>query len=671
MASDFPGTVHPDVDQPALRAWLLRQPDLRQAEALSGGSTPVYRVADPLGTLFPLTLKLFPPESDARQRLLPSRAARAYAAAERLHARGVPTPRPVAWLTHPRGTLLVTEYLPNTLSLREALRHHYFEAPRCADIMQLLQRAADTIRAMHGAGVEHRDLGNQNLLLQRQPDGTWGPAFVIDLNRCRLSDPLPPSRRGRDNGRIDLPSDLLRVFLEMQWAPVPPPREFHSAQQQARRQYQWHSRTRRLRHPFRERNASPRADLHERDLWIWDDRSMQAIPALRSRDKRKYYRPADGAAILRASLRHRRGRDAAFQDLMRSAWSAPVPLKGKIGLSLNLSPERFENERRWLQPLGRMPLLVRLYHHEPESKRRYAVEAIRKLHTEGHRLVVALVQDRRAIRFPDKWAEFVNTAAGALSGFVEAFEVGHAINRVKWGIWNYREYRQFLAPFADWRHRYPQIALWGPAGIDFELPRVAPLLDQLPSGTTFDALSHHLYVDRRGAPENEQQGLNTLGKLAKLRALARTHPGVAERLIISEVNWPLLHTGVWSPVGSPYESPGPRFNDPSVTEDQYAAYMIRYLLLALGSGLAERVYWWNLAAHGFGLIDDRDPQGWRPRPAYHAFQDWLTWSRDAEIISRLPSPDPREYLLLARHQGKDLHLHWHADTDALPQRIAP
>jgi len=665
----FPGALCPDLDTPGLRAWLLRLPAVSGGEEISGGKVRVIRFADPVGGLFPMAVKIFPPER-VSGRLQPSAAERAYESSLHLHRHGVPTPRPVAWILREQGNLLVTEFLAGRVSMREALRHHYFEQPLCSRILEVLQRVADTVRAMHACGFEHRDLGNQNLMLDRLPDGSWGKAWLIDLNRGRIRPSLSDARRGRDNSRIDLPSDLLRVFLEMQHAPHAVPEAFLKAEKRERARYQLHVRTRPLRRIGRGVSPPARPRLPEKDIWIWDDRSMQAIPALRSRDKRKYYEISDAWEQARVALKTGKARRLAQEELLGQAWTRPVALRGRIGLSLNLEPERFEKERRWLTPLGPLPLLVRLYHHENESRRRFAIEAVRKLGAEGHPVAVALVQDRRATLFPEKWGAFVDNAAAALSGFVEAFEVGHAINRVKWGIWNYAEYEQLLKPFAGWEDRFPQIPLWGPSGIDFELLRVAPLLDRLPAGLRFQAFSHHMYVDRRGAPENEQAGRDTVAKLAALRALARTHPACAERVIITEVNWPLLGTGVWSPVGSPYESPGPRHNDPSVDEETYAAYMIRYLLLALGSGMAERVYWWNLAAHGFGLIDDRDPKGWRPRPAYHAFQEWLQWSRGAEILGRVDAGDARSYALSARGETGEERITWRADSRESPLRHA-
>ena len=149
------------------------------------------------------------------------------------------------------------------------------------------------------------------------------------------------------------------------------------------------------------------------------------------------------------------------------------------------------------------------------------------------------------------------------------------------------------------------------------------------------ACSHHLYVDRRGAPENPQGPFATLEKCALARAIAGWTQGCEDRLVLSEVNWPLAGAGVYSPVNSPYDTPGPRQNDPSVSEDEYAAYMIRYLLITLCSGMADRVYWWRLVARGFGLIDDSNPNAWRPRPAFHVLATFLANVGNAAFLQRL------------------------------------
>jgi tRNA A-37 threonylcarbamoyl transferase component Bud32 len=638
----FQGAIHPDFNTPAMRAWLEKFPDVPECEALSSQRDHVRKVSPP-GGLAPMALKKYNPPPLWKSFLNDqsgrgSRARRAFAFAQYLYEKGVPTPQPVAWLEYHHGRrireqYLLTTCLPDACTFRGALLHHYYENPLCSQMMMLLEVTAKCVRMMHDVGFAHRDLGNQNLMVARDAQGNWQQAWVIDLHRGRILSRLSPAARGRDNARIHLPSDLRRVFFEMQFAPQEIPDTFKAAQKRARKLYHLQQQSHTWRHPFRKPIPQERLYPSEKDIWIWDDRSRQAIPALKSKDKRRYYRKRDLWEMGTTYLQFRKKIHRAYTDLMQEAWSRPVEMSGRIGLSCNLEPDRFEKERRWLESLGPLPLLVRLYHHETDAHQRYAIDAVRKLSAEGHQVTVALVQDRRALTHPGSWQRFVERAGGGLSGFVSAFEVGHAINRVKWGIWSLPEYRQLLQPFENWPNRYPQVPLIGPAGIDFEYPRVLPMLNQWPTGS-LSAFSHHLYVDRRGDPENTQAGYDTVGKLALARAMARVHPACAEKVIVSEVNWPLKGTGVWSPVGSPYQSPGARFNDPSVDEATYAAYMKRYILLALCSGMADQVYWWNLAAHGFGLIDDRDPNGWRPRPAFHVFKDLIDQTRGATFLRR-------------------------------------
>ena len=128
--------------------------------------------------------------------------------------------------------------------------------------------------------------------------------------------------------------------------------------------------------------------------------------------------------------------------------------------------------------------------------------------------------------------------------------------------------------------------------------------------------------------------------------------------MISEVNWPLLGTGVWSPVNSPYETRDPRTHDPSVSEADYAAFMARYLLLALASGHVSRVYWWRLAARGFGLIDDTDPAAWRPRPAFHSLHALLEKLDGAAFARKLETPGGEFALEFSRPGAAPLTVCW-------------
>ena len=100
-------------------------------------------------------------------------------------------------------------------SFRDELIHLYRREPVCELFMVLMQRVAESVRAMHEAGFLHKDLGNQNILLRRKGAGDWGDIRFIDLNRGRISTVLTPRERGRDISRVSLPSDLLRLFHDI------------------------------------------------------------------------------------------------------------------------------------------------------------------------------------------------------------------------------------------------------------------------------------------------------------------------------------------------------------------------------------------------------------------------------------------------------------------------
>jgi hypothetical protein len=251
------------------------------------------------------------------------------------------------------------------------------------------------------------------------------------------------------------------------------------------------------------------------------------------------------------------------------------------------------------------------------------------------------VQDRAAVREPARWRSFVERWVPQLRGVADHLEIGHAVNRVKWGIWEAREYRALVEPVVSAARG--QIPLCGPAVIDFEYHYLPAFLREVPVGA-FAALSHHLYVDRRGAPENRQGRFAALEKFALAKAIAGWSEAVAgDRLIVSEVNWPILGTGEFSPVNSPYIIPGSHSNDPSVDEETYADYMIRYYALALCSGLVDDVYWWGLAARGFGLVDDTGPEA---------------WLGEARFVERMPAPEGAWALRFERDGKPPVMLAW-------------
>jgi len=669
----FVGQVANEFRSPDMMEWLERVPALvnsADAVVLTDGRNRNIRLeADCHGKVISVVVKAFGKPSLLKNSVdrsgRGSKARRTWTASVHLNESGVGTPAPVAFLERWVENRLVesyviTLYLAGFSDFRTELNSLFRIDPECSKFISLMQVVADGIRSMHDAGFLHNDLGNQNIMLRHfAEDEEWGNVQFIDLNRGRIRESLSNRDRARDISRIYLPSDFLRVFVEMYFGKVPP-KKFMKLERVYRARYARHAKSRCWRHPVREwkkrrdkglelrsaigeqgnDNIAKLSDYpEERDIWVWDELSGQAQTVLLSRDKKRYYSKSWIWNVVGSSLKALFPVWREYRQLLKGAYSEPVEMKERIGVSIEVVGERLERQLELLSGLGSIPVFVRFYHHRSDAERSDAVDAVKRLHRAGHSVGIALVQDRIAVRNPGAWHVFVEEVMGDVGDIVNLVEIGHAINRVKWGLWGLGEYRQLVAGVAAIKLKYPQVTFSGPAVIDFDYPYVVAALARLPEKFRFGALSHHLYVDRRGAPENRQGNFAALEKFAFGRAIARWSDNCDDRFVVSEVNWPVEGTGVYSPVGSPYVSPGERLSDPSVSEDDYADFMLRYLLIALCSGFVERVYWWRLAAYGYGIVDDSDEDQLRERVAYKMLKVFLDWVGDARFVKRLELND--------------------------------
>ena len=231
----------------------------------------------------------------------------------------------------------------------------------------------------------------------------------------------------------------------------------------------------------------------------------------------------------------------------------------------------------------------------------------------GNPVVVAVLQDRASVSEPRRWRADLADLFSALGPHAEAFQLPQAPNRTKWGCYHLGDALDLLEAAERVRRHFPAIKLAGPAVIDFE---PAPLLRMLYNQRLFtlEVATALLYVDRRGAPENTQYGIFDLDRKVRFTAAAcRASPRIARGapLWITELNWPLLGTDYWTPTS----------DEECVDEAIAADFLVRSYRLAWATGQAERVYWWQLTAPGYGLVDARG--GLRPRPAYHALRGLL------------------------------------------------
>ncbi len=292
-----------------------------------------------------------------------------------------------------------------------------------------------------------------------------------------------------------------------------------------------------------------------------------------------------------------------YREHMKHLHRRPVDIGSPFALACSPVPGREEEIIGALKSAGIRQTLVRVPSWERDRLGRHAAFTA-LLRREGLDVVIALLQRRDDVLAPSGWRGFLADAFSALAPSASHFEVGHAWNRTKWGVWDWREYVALAAPALELAAAHG-VRVVGPAVIDFEFHLYPPVLRRL----AFDKVSSLLYVDRTGAPESAQFGWTMAKKLALWRAVVDRSLREPRGCWITEFNWPLEGTGRYSP------APG----KPSVTEEAQANYLVRYFVIGASSGLVERMYWWQLAAPGYGLIDNREP-AWRRRPGYFALQ---------------------------------------------------
>ncbi len=306
----------------------------------------------------------------------------------------------------------------------------------------------------------------------------------------------------------------------------------------------------------------------------------------------------------------------AYRRNMKRMFHVPVQIgEGMFGVSVSPpGPEREEELIGLLKGGGVSRTLVRAASWE-RDKLADLQPFVKRLRAAGLDVGVAVLQRRRDVLDPEAWRAFLEEVFARFSSGPTAFEIGHAWNRTKWGVWDFTEYLALARPAFELGPKYGAV-LVGPAVIDFEFHLYPPTLKRLP----FDKVSSLLYVDRMGAPENAQAGWTAPKKIALLKAVADRSAGTPKDCWITEFNWPLAGTGKYSPASG----------KPNVTEEAQADFLVRYFLLALAGGLIERAYWWQLVAPGYGLVDSREP-AWRARPSYRALRTLVATVGGAEF----------------------------------------
>ncbi len=609
-----------------------------------------------------------------------TKAQRAFRAAQILREHNIGTPEPLALgeKIDARGNILesqlFTKFVPEMTNFRDEM-HRLYAHGNAQEISELMQTVATACRAFHDAGIIHRDLGNQNIGLKKTPAGTWEVIF-LDLDRVRIfpAGTLTDAQRGKDLARIDLPSELKTFFLFFH-GEVLNIQNIITAENKERKAFAWHSRLRPWRHPIREwkirkkakENATGNSVPFGKELWLWDSRSEQPISAYASRERRKFRSIKNIFKMLKGVLLYGNALWKNYKAIAAQSFSVPVDFDKTLGMSIEADSATWEMQIYWLGELEngnvKLPILLRAYHHKGREHWEFLCEKACELHARGNAVAIAFVQDRAAIRVPESWREMVFLIAEKTHDFVDFYEVGHATNRGKWGVWDFQDYtKKLLVPALELKRAFPQIRLSGPACIDFDLHTLAGILCDVPAGT-FDFLSQHLYVDRRGAPENFQGKFDLVKKCAVHRAFAKSFAFKNEKIIVSEFNWPLQGKGTWSPCSAFFCGENGGFSSfsrpPHVDETEFAQFSLRYWLLAIASGNVERVYFWRLTHRAFGLVDDADSKNPRPCEAFFAFQKMLAALAGTRFERRVFDVPAGTFALeFSRGNGEHFYISW-------------
>ncbi len=308
-----------------------------------------------------------------------------------------------------------------------------------------------------------------------------------------------------------------------------------------------------------------------------------------------------------------------YRAYKNKMYRVPVPMDSPFGVSISPGENREGEVLESLRDLGVQKTLVRIPSWEKERLNFY-LKFVEKIQDQGFDVVISLLQRRQDVQNLSDWGSFLEEVFARLRYLSSFFEIGHAWNRTKWGVWDYKEYLKLAESSVLLAKKY-DIKIIGPAVIDFEFHLYPIVLKKI----AFDKITSLLYVDRLGAPENTQVGWDTSRKVALLKAVVDGCLKEKRNIWITEMNWPLKGREKYSPAAG-------RVN---VTEEDQANFLVRYFVLVLASGFVERIYWWQLAAPGYGLIDNLG-KNWRKRPGFFALKCMVERLENSVFLERIP-----------------------------------
>jgi hypothetical protein len=283
--------------------------------------------------------------------------------------------------------------------------------------------------------------------------------------------------------------------------------------------------------------------------------------------------------------------------------------KEMLGLCVNL--DKGEEQYELVRELNVKSLQIRVFLNEMVNIDAYV--AFAKGFGDDKELLVTIIQDREHITDHELLAKDMATIFKKFEGVADEFQIGNAINRIKWEFVSVEEYLAFYETIQKVRdEQFPNIKLVGSAVIDFEYHfTIRTLFNGFK--VHYDKFSSLLYVDRRGSPYSTQMGIfDFKNKIEFLDTIVKSSSKSKKSIYITEANWPLSDTAPYAPTSE----------KECVSEELYSKYMLEYIEIAVRSKKVETLFWHQLIAPGYGLVDNRDGKI-RKTEAFYAFKELM------------------------------------------------
>ena len=262
------------------------------------------------------------------------------------------------------------------------------------------------------------------------------------------------------------------------------------------------------------------------------------------------------------------------------------------GLCVNL--DKGDNQHELVEELGVKSLQIRVFLNDMERMEEYCDFA--KKFGSDKEILITIIQDREHIENLDLLKKDIAIIFKKFQSITQEFQIGNAINRIKWSFISVEEYLGFYKTVQKVRdEKFSSLKLIGPSVIDFEYHYTIRVLFNS-CKIHYDKVSSLLYVDRRGSPYNNQMVLFDLkNKIEFLDTIVKSSSQADNSIYITESNWPLSGTAPYAPTSE----------KECVDEKVYTQYMLEYFDIAKKTGKIEKVFWHQLIAPGYGLVDDR------------------------------------------------------------------